>query len=156
MLDRDETGLQNAQIAISGHGLLNTRDVVLADIRDADALREIFTRRRPEVVFPAAALKHLPMLEQYPDEAWKTNVIGTLNVLDAASDVNVSTFVNISTDKAANPTSVLGHSKRIAEKLTAGTALRTPGRYLSVRNDVLYLSAPDSGKTRMPFDFLNG
>ncbi|NEN05465.1 polysaccharide biosynthesis protein [Diaminobutyricibacter tongyongensis] len=133
MLDRDETGLQNAQIAISGHGLLDTSDVVLADIRDADALRQIFHRRRPEVVFHAAALKHLPMLEQYPDEAWKTNVIGTLNVLDAASDVNVSTFVNISTDKAANPTSVLGHSKRIAEKLTAGTALNAQGRYLSVR-----------------------
>ena len=133
MLDRDETGLQNAQLAISGHGLLDTSDVVLADIRDSDALREIFHRRRPEVVFHAAALKHLPMLEQYPDEAWKTNVLGTLNVLDAASDVNVSTFVNISTDKAANPTSVLGHSKRIAEKLTAGTALNAHGRYLSVR-----------------------
>lgn len=133
MLDRDETGLQNAQIAISGHGLLDTNDVVLADIRDAQALGEIFHHRRPEVVFHAAALKHLPMLEQYPDEAWKTNVLGTLNVLEAASDVNVSTFVNISTDKAANPTSVLGHSKRIAEKLTAGTALTSPGRYLSVR-----------------------
>ncbi|WP_345762845.1 polysaccharide biosynthesis protein [Diaminobutyricibacter sp. McL0608] len=133
MLDRDETGLQNAQIAISGHGLLDTSDVVLADIRDSQALREIFRRRRPEVVFHAAALKHLPMLEQYPDEAWKTNVLGTLNVLDAASDVNVSTFVNISTDKAANPTSVLGHSKRMAEKLTAGTAVNSPGRYLSVR-----------------------
>ncbi|WP_426517621.1 polysaccharide biosynthesis protein [Diaminobutyricibacter sp. McL0618] len=133
MLDRDETGLQNAQIAISGHGLLDTNDVVLADIRDSQALRGIFQRRRPEVVFHAAALKHLPMLEQYPDEAWKTNVLGTLNVLEAASDVNVSTFVNISTDKAANPTSVLGHSKRIAEKLTAGTALGGRGRYLSVR-----------------------
>ncbi len=133
LLDRDETSLQSAQISISGHGLLDTRDVVLADIRDADALRQIFEERRPDVVFHAAALKHLPMLEQYPDEAWKTNVLGTLNVLQAARAVGVTTFVNISTDKAANPTSVLGHSKRVAEKLTAWMAEETGHRYLSVR-----------------------
>lgn len=133
LLDRDETSLQAAQLAISGHGLLDTRDVVLNDIRDADALLGIFRERRPDVVFHAAALKHLPMLEQYPDEAWKTNVLGTLNVLRAAASVGVGTFVNISTDKAANPTSVLGHSKRVAEKLTAWMAEQTGQRYLSVR-----------------------
>ena len=133
MLDRDETGLQQTQIGTHGHGLLDTNEVVLADIRDAGSLQRIFEERRPEVVFHAAALKHLPMLEQYPDEAWKTNVIGTLNVLQAARAVGVETFVNISTDKAANPTSVLGHSKRIAEKLTAWAARETGHRYLSVR-----------------------
>ena len=133
LLDRDETALQTAQLSISGHGLLDTRDVVLNDIRDADALLQIFAERRPEVVFHTAALKHLPMLEQYPDEAWKTNVLGTLNVLRAAESVGVKTFVNISTDKAANPTSVLGHSKRVAEKLTAWMAQQTGERYLSVR-----------------------
>ncbi|WP_081996917.1 polysaccharide biosynthesis protein [Microbacterium sp. ZOR0019] len=133
MLDRDETGLQMAQLGTAGHGLLDTRDVVLADIRDSAALFEIFRDRQPEVIFHAAALKHLPMLEQYPDEAWKTNVIGTLNVLDAAREAGVSTFINISTDKAANPTSVLGHSKRVAEKLTAWAGEQTGMRYLSVR-----------------------
>ncbi len=133
LLDRDETALQTAQLAISGHGLLDTRDVVLADIRDAETLQRIFEERRPEVVFHAAALKHLPMLEQYPDEAWKTNVLGTLNVLQAARAAGVTTFVNVSTDKAANPTSVLGHSKRVAEKLTAWMAQQTGERYLSVR-----------------------
>jgi FlaA1/EpsC-like NDP-sugar epimerase len=74
------------------------------------------------------------MLEQYPDEAWKNNVLGTLNVLNAARAVGVGTFVNISTDKAANPTTVLGYSKRIAEKLTAWmSAQETDARYLSVR-----------------------
>ncbi len=134
MLDRDETGLQLAQLGTVGHGLLDTRDVVLADIRDADLLNAVFEDRRPEVVFHAAALKHLPMLEQYPDEAWKTNVIGSLNVLNAALRVGVTTFVNVSTDKAANPpTSVLGHSKRVAEKLTAWAGDRSGMRYLSVR-----------------------
>ena len=133
MLDRDESGLQGAQISIAGHGLLDTKDVVLADIRDSEALGEIFRERRPEVVFHAAALKHLPMLEQYPGEAWKTNVLGTLNVLNAARDVGVATFVNISTDKAADPTSVLGHSKRLAEQLTAWAAANGNERYLSVR-----------------------
>lgn len=133
MLDRDETGLQQAQLSIAGHGLLDTREVVLGDIRDPEALRTIFEDRRPQVVFHAAALKHLPMLEQYPDEAWKTNVLGTQNVLDAGRAVGVEVFVNISTDKAANPTSVLGHSKRLAERLTAWTADETGLRYLSVR-----------------------
>ena len=133
MLDRDETGLQQSQLSVSGNGLLDTKEVVLADIRDLGALRAIFDDRRPEVVFHAAALKHLPMLEQYPDEAWKTNVLGTQNVLDASKAVGVGTFVNISTDKAANPTSVLGHSKRLAERLTAWAAEETGARYLSVR-----------------------
>ena len=133
MLDRDETALQESQLSISGHGLLDTNDVVLADIRDHENLTRIFTERRPDVVFHAAALKHLPMLEQYPDEAWKTNVMGTLGVLRAAQAAGVGTFVNISTDKAANPTSVLGHSKRVAEKLTAWMAEQTGQRYLSVR-----------------------
>ncbi|HWK76516.1 nucleoside-diphosphate sugar epimerase/dehydratase [Microbacterium sp.] len=133
MLDRDETGLQIAQLGTTGHGLLDSREVVLADIRESATLGQIFADRQPEVVFHAAALKHLPMLEQYPDEAWKTNVLGTLNVLQAARKVGVDTFVNISTDKAANPTSVLGHSKRVAEKLTAWAAEETGMRYLSVR-----------------------
>jgi FlaA1/EpsC-like NDP-sugar epimerase len=133
MLDHDETGLQSTQISIFGHGLLDTPDVVLASIRDEASVRQIFENRRPDVVFHAAALKHLPMLEQFPEEAWKTNVLGTLNVLRAAQAVGVTTFVNISTDKAANPTSILGHSKRVAEKLTSWAARISGQRYLSVR-----------------------
>jgi FlaA1/EpsC-like NDP-sugar epimerase len=133
MLDRDETGLQRSQISISGHGLLDTNEVVLADIRDFGTIEEIFLDRRPEIVFHAAALKHLPMLEQYPKEAWQTNVLGTLNVLNAAKAAGVETFVNISTDKAANPTSVLGYSKRLGERLTASFAEETNTAYLSVR-----------------------
>lgn len=133
MLDRDESALHAVQLSIHGRALLDSSDVVLNDIRDEVALRRVFEDRRPEVVFHAAALKHLPMLEQYPHEALKTNVLGTANVLEASAAVGVSTFVNISTDKAADPTSVLGYSKRAAERLTADMARRAEGAYLSVR-----------------------
>ena len=88
----------------------------------SSAFGRCFDERAPDVVFHAAALKHLPMLEQYPEEAWKTNVLGTLHVLDAARESGVGVFVNISTDKAADPTSVLGYSKRIVERLTSAVA----------------------------------
>ncbi len=133
MLDRDESGLQHTQLSIFGHGLLNDNSTVLADIRDADSLNEIFAQRRPEVVFHAAALKHAPLLQMYPKEGWKTNVLGTLNVLSAARSVDVETFVNVSTDKAASPTTALGHSKRAAEKLTSWMSGETGKRYVSVR-----------------------
>ena len=118
MLDRDESALHAVQLSIHGRALLDSDDVVLCDIRDAAGRhRRSSSNRRPEVVFHAAALKHLPMLEQYPAEAVKTNVIGTHNVLEAAAARRrVERFVNISTDKAANPASVLGYSKRIAER----------------------------------------
>lgn len=133
MLDRDESALHAVELSISGRAMLDTPDVVLVDIRDRAALEQIFSRRRPQVVFHAAALKHLPMLEQYPAEAVKTNVVGTENVLRAAEAVGVERFVNVSTDKAANPTSVLGYTKRIAEGLTSAVAVDTPGTFLSVR-----------------------
>ncbi len=133
MLDRDESALHSVQLSIYGRGLLDTPDVVLADIRDAEALRPIFDAHRPEIVFHAAALKHLPLLEQYPDEGWKTNVLGTLNMLTLSGEFGVQHFVNISTDKAADPTSVLGRTKRTAEQLTAWAAQNADGNYMSVR-----------------------
>lgn len=133
LLDRDESALHGVQLSIYGQGLLDTPDMVLADIRDTEALERVFEAHKPDVVFHAAALKHLPMLEQYPDEGWKTNVLGSLNVLDAAFRHGVSHFVNISTDKAADPTSVLGKTKRVAEELTAWYADAGPGTFLSVR-----------------------
>lgn len=133
ILDRDETGLQQAQIAITGHGLLNSDEVILCDIRESDVLEAIMEDIKPEVVFHAAALKHLPVLENFPDEAWKTNVLGTLNVLRASQKVGVQTFINISTDKAADASSILGKSKKIAEGLTSWFAKETRSTYLSVR-----------------------
>ncbi|MCL3862922.1 nucleoside-diphosphate sugar epimerase/dehydratase [Actinotalea sp. K2] len=133
LLDRDESGLQATQMSLTGQGLLEGDEIVLADIRDLDTLREVFGSAAPDIVFHAAALKHLPLLESFPLEAWKSNVLGTLNVLTAAAEVGVGTFVNISTDKAADPTCVLGYSKRTAERLTADFSHTQPGRYVSVR-----------------------
>lgn len=133
LLDRDESGLHGVQLSLYGSGLLDTDDMVLCDIRDHAALQAVFDRHRPDVVFHAAALKHLPMLEQYPAEGWKTNVLGTVNVLRCAHQVGVRHFVNISTDKAADATSVLGQTKRLAERLTAWYALHYSKEYVSVR-----------------------
>jgi FlaA1/EpsC-like NDP-sugar epimerase len=134
MLDRDESALHEVQLSIHGRALLDTPQTVLADLRDEATINHIFDTRKPEVVFHAAALKHLPLLERYPLEAYQTNVIGTLTLLNAAQRTGVGVFVNISTDKAANPISVLGYSKRIAERVTAamGQSAKS-GKYMSVR-----------------------
>ena len=133
LVDRDETALHGVELALYGSALLTSPNTVLADIRDRDALERVFDAARPQIVFHAAALKHLPVLERFPQEAWKTNVHGTLNVLQAAEAVGVETFVNISTDKAATPTSELGRSKRVAERLVSGITKNSSGTYLSVR-----------------------
>ena len=133
MLDRDESALHEIQLTLHGRALLDSDETVLADIRDPHRVREVFEQFRPQIVFHAAALKHLPLLERYPAEAVKSNILGTRNVLEAAAACGVESFVNISTDKAADPVSVLGYSKRIAERLTAHMAGQAGGSYLSVR-----------------------
>lgn len=134
LLDRDESALHAVQLSLDGRGMLDSPDLLLVDIRDHERVRELFSERLPEVVFHAAALKHLTLLESHPAEAVKSNVWATQNLLDAAMACGTQRFVNVSTDKAADPVSVLGYSKRIAERLTArAAAVSTTGRYLSVR-----------------------
>jgi FlaA1/EpsC-like NDP-sugar epimerase len=133
MLDRDESALHALQLELHGRALLDSDEMVLADIRDPRRVMQVFQQVRPQIVFHAAALKHLPLLERYPAEALKSNVWGTHTVLAAAAACGAESFVNISTDKAANPVSVLGYSKRVAERLAAHMAGRARGRYLSVR-----------------------
>jgi FlaA1/EpsC-like NDP-sugar epimerase len=130
MLDRDESALHALQLSLTGRALLDDPQLVLADIRDAPRIREVFEQHRPQVVFHAAALKHQPLLELHPAEAVKTNIAGTATVLNAAAMVDTQVLVNISTDKAADPSCVLGETKRAAEQLTAAHA---PRRYISVR-----------------------
>ncbi|MCU1353054.1 MAG: putative polysaccharide biosynthesis protein [Acidimicrobiales bacterium] len=133
MLDRDESALHGVQLSLEGRAMLDDRNLVVCDIRDRDRLAQVFSEHEPEVVFHAAALKHLPLLEMHPVEAIKTNLWGTANLLELAARQGVVRFVNISTDKAADPCSVLGYTKRIAERFTAHAATSDAGVFLSVR-----------------------
>ncbi len=117
LLDHDETHLHDTAATIAGPCCQ-----ALVDIADRASLFEAFTEHRPEVVFHAAAHKHVPVLESHPMEAAKTNVFGTLNVVEAAAAVGADRFVLISTDKAVRPSSVMGASKRLAEQLVLAQA----------------------------------
>lgn len=109
--------------------------VELCDIRNAQGLQRVFDTWKPKIVFHAAAHKHVPFLERNPEEAIENNVFGTLNVLRAALDNGAQVCVNVSTDKAVNPTNVLGVSKRITEALVLQAAAEAQEgcRFVSVR-----------------------
>jgi len=133
MVDHNENALHALQVSLEGHGLLTSPGLVLCDIRDREAIQSVFDETQPQVVFHAAAHKHVTFLERFPSEGYKTNVEGSRNVLDAATAAGVERYVNVSTDKAADPISVLGKTKREAELLTASQNEVSNGLYLSVR-----------------------
>ncbi|MGD0121942.1 MAG: nucleoside-diphosphate sugar epimerase/dehydratase [Candidatus Limnocylindrales bacterium] len=110
-----------------------TFDPILTDIRSQEAVDAAILRARPDVVFHAAALKHVPMVEQAPAEGAMTNVFGSQNVISACERLGVKRFVLISTDKAVEPVSAMGATKRLAELLTVASARRTGRPYVAVR-----------------------
>jgi FlaA1/EpsC-like NDP-sugar epimerase len=117
MLDHDESNLHRLQLELWGEGLLDSDDCCVADIRDRVRIDQVFDEVKPDLVFHAAAHKHLPLLERHPCEAVKSNIVGTENVLWAALKHEADRFILISTDKAADPSSILGATKRLAELL---------------------------------------
>lgn len=125
-LDRDESLLAATVSRASKlrHG--GSLELLLMDIRDSEALSSALLNYRPDVVIHAAALKHVSILEKFPIEAWKTNVVGTANVIRAAQSAEVPVMVNLSTDKAASPSSALGFSKLITERLVVGSVSERP------------------------------
>jgi FlaA1/EpsC-like NDP-sugar epimerase len=115
MLDQAETPLHNLSLEINALKRNIEINNVIADIKNYESLEKIFIKYRPDVVYHAAAYKHVPMMEENPSQAIFTNVLGTKNVADLSQKYDVDRFVMISTDKAVNPSSVMGASKRIAE-----------------------------------------
>lgn len=116
MLDQAETPLHNLTIEMEALHSASKISSLIADVRNYKVLKTIFDTFRPEVVFHAAAYKHVPLMEENPAQAIVTNVQGTKNVADLSCEYGVTKFVMISTDKAVNPSNVMGASKRIAEK----------------------------------------
>lgn len=108
---------------------------VIADVRDKGTLERVFQKYSPEIIFHAAAHKHVPLMEENPEQAVLNNIFGTKNLVDLALEFNVSRFVNISTDKAVNPTSIMGASKRVAEYVVEYGAMRASENqyFVSVR-----------------------
>ena len=127
LLDHDETHLHD-----TASGLDGPFHQALVDINDRSTLFDIFERYRPDVVLHTAAHKHVPVLEDHPLEAARTNVFGTLNVIEASAAVGVTRFLLVSSDKAVQPSSIMGASKRVAEQLLLS---RSPegGVYCAVR-----------------------
>ncbi|MEN1970016.1 nucleoside-diphosphate sugar epimerase/dehydratase [Lentibacillus sp. N15] len=107
--------------------------VEIADIQDAEKMMRLMEKYQPEVVYHAAAHKHVPLMERNPEEAVKNNMIGTLNIARAADWNYVQTFVMISTDKAVNPTSVMGASKKLAEMIVQGMNQTSKTKFVAVR-----------------------
>lgn len=105
----------------------------LCDVKDRAKLQEVFNRNRPDVVFHAAAYKHVPIMEKHPEEAIKNNIIGTKNIAEMADKFEVAVFIAISTDKAVNPTSVMGASKRIAEMIILDINNHSKTKFAAVR-----------------------
>jgi FlaA1/EpsC-like NDP-sugar epimerase/lipopolysaccharide/colanic/teichoic acid biosynthesis glycosyltransferase len=133
LLDHAENGLYYVHNELLAQFPALALHAVVADIRDPEALEQAHARFRPTVVFHAAAHKHVPLLETNPREGVLNNVVGTRNLLDAAERHGVSKFVLISTDKAVNPTSVMGATKRVCEMLMQCRAHRAPTRFVAVR-----------------------
>ena len=106
---------------------------IIASVRDSKRINEIFEKYKPEVVFHAAAHKHVPLMETSPIEAIKNNVFGTYNVAKAANDFGVEKFILVSTDKAVNPTSVMGATKRICEMIIQMQNSKSKTNYVAVR-----------------------
>jgi FlaA1/EpsC-like NDP-sugar epimerase len=131
LVECNETGL--FYIEQEMHRLGQRTTSLLVDIRDAGRMREAFRTVRPHVVFHTAAYKHVGLMERQPEQAVAVNILGTRVVAEAAAEAGVERFVLISTDKAVNPTSVMGATKRVAEQVCLALNGRGPTRYLAVR-----------------------
>ena len=132
MLDNNETGLYDLNLDLSPDRGDSELVSIVANVAVAEKISDIFERYRPKVVFHAAAYKHVPLMEEHPDQAFTVNVLGTRNVCTMAARVGTERLVLISTDKAVNPNNVMGLSKRLAELIVMSFAAQGH-RFCAVR-----------------------
>ncbi len=133
LLDIYENSAYELQQELKRHYPQLNLKVLIASIRDAARLESIFSTYKPSVVFHAAAHKHVPLMEENPQEAIKNNVFGTLNVAECADKYGSRRFVMVSTDKAVNPTNIMGATKRICEMIIQGMDKKSKTEYVAVR-----------------------
>ena len=134
IVDNCENNLFDIQQELINRDLITTQlCTVLLDVKNRSKLQAVFKKYHPQVVFHAAAYKHVPMMEVHPDEALQNNVFGTKNVAQMADEYGCETFIFISTDKAVNPSSVMGATKRIAELVVKDLNRSSKTRFASVR-----------------------
>ncbi|MGY4688462.1 polysaccharide biosynthesis protein [Salibacterium sp. K-3] len=133
LLDHSENGVYDIHMELQRRNLDIQLITEVSDIKDKEKMQNVFASHIPDVVFHAAAHKHVPLMEKNPEEAVKNNVLGTKNVAEAASEYESSTFVMVSTDKAVNPTSVMGATKRLAEMVVQHMNAESTTRFVSVR-----------------------
>lgn len=133
LLDAAETPLYNIENELNDKFPNVQKDIVIASVSDKNALKEVFAKYRPQIVFHAAAYKHVPMMERSPYEAAYNNIIGTKNIADTALEAETEKFIMISTDKAVNPTNVMGASKRYAEMYIQQLNSRGGSKFITTR-----------------------
>lgn len=133
LLDAAETPLYNIENELNDKFPNVQKDIVIASVSDKNALKEVFAKYRPQIVFHAAAYKHVPMMERSPYEAAYNNIIGTKNIADTALEAETEKFIMISTDKAVNPTNVMGASKRYAEMYIQQLNSRGETKFITTR-----------------------
>lgn len=134
LLGHGENSIHSIELELKGSNHNQVEYITeIADVQDREKMFSIMAKHQPKVVFHAAAHKHVPLMERNPEEAVKNNIIGTKNVAEAADYHRVETFVMISTDKAVNPTNVMGSTKRLAEMVIQDLDKRSNTRFVAVR-----------------------
>ena len=133
LFGRGENSIYHTDIELREFEPELNRALIIGDIRDNAKVSQITRKYRPHIIFHAAAHKHVKFMENHPDEAVKNNILGTQNLIDAAIKHNVEAFILVSSDKAVNPTSVYGASKRVTEKLIQCKASQNGTRFIAVR-----------------------
>ena len=133
LFGRGENSLYHIDMELRESDPQLNRELIIGDIRDNSKVFQITKRYRPHIIFHAAAHKHVKFMEIHPDEAVKNNILGTQNLIDAAIQHKVETFILVSSDKSVNPTSVYGASKRVTEKLIQCKANRNGTKFIAVR-----------------------